>query len=107
MNKLPKLIESWEEGNTIVEIWEEVGPLPNNSNCDSMHYSLRIISKDSRKFPVLTGAIRQAKEILKRKIIANCVKLRRILTKVERRNETRNKVFNYHGHCGCRNSYFS
>ena len=81
MNKLPKLIESCEEGNTIVEIWEEVGPLPNNSNCDCMHYSLRIISKDSRKFPVFTGAVRQAKEILKRK---NNRELREIKTNFDK-----------------------
>ena len=81
MNKLPKLIESWEEGNTIVEIWEEVGPLPNNSNCGCMHYSLRIISKDSRKFPVFTGAVRQAKEILKRK---NNRELREIKTNFDK-----------------------
>ena len=81
MNKLPKLIESWEEGNTIVEIWEEVGPLPNNSNCDCMHYSLRIISKDPRKFPVFTGAVRQAKEILKRK---NNRELREIKTNFDK-----------------------
>ena len=81
MNKLPKLIESWEEGNPIVEIWEEVGPLPHNSNCECMHYSLRIISKDSRKFPVLTGAIRQAKEILKRK---NNRELREIKTNFDK-----------------------
>ena len=67
MNRLPKLIESWEDGNTTVEIWEEIGPLPNNSDCDVIHYSLRTIHKDSRKFPVLTGAIREAKGILKRK----------------------------------------
>ena len=81
MNKLPKLIESWEEGNTIVEIWEEVGPLPNNSNCDCMHYSLRIISKDSRKFPVYTGAVRQAKEILNPK---NNRELREIKTNFDK-----------------------
>ena len=81
MNKLPKLIESWEEGNTIVEIWEEIGPLPNNSNCDCMHYSLRIISKDPRKFPVFTGAVRQAKEILKRK---NNRELREIKTNFDK-----------------------
>ena len=67
MNRLPKLIESWEDGNTTVEIWENIGPLPNNSDCDVIHYSLRTIHKDSRKFPVLTGAIREAKGILKRK----------------------------------------
>ena len=81
MNKLPKFIESWEEGYPIVEIWEEVGPLPNNSNCDCMHYSLRIISKDSRKFPVLTCAVRQAKEILKRK---NNRELREIKTNFDK-----------------------
>jgi len=81
VNRLPKLIESWEEGSTTVEIWEEIGPLPNNSNCDSVHYSLRIISKDSRKFPVLTGAIRQAKEILKRK---NNRELREIKTNFDK-----------------------
>ena len=81
MNKLPKLIESWEDGSTTVEIWEEVGALPHNSDHDIMFYSLRIISKDSRKFPVLTGAIRQAKEILKRK---NNRELREIKTNFEK-----------------------
>ena len=81
MNKLPKFIESWEEGSTTVEIWEEVAALPHNSNCDTMFYTLRIISKDSRKFPVLTGAIRQAKEILKRK---NNRELREIKTNFEK-----------------------
>ena len=46
MNKLPKLVESWEDGSTTVEIWEEVGALPHNSNYDTMFYTLRIISKD-------------------------------------------------------------
>ena len=81
MNKLPKFIESWEEGSTTVEIWEEVAALPHNSNCDTMFYTLRIISKDSRKFPVLTGAIRQAKEILKRK---NNRELREIKTNFDK-----------------------
>ena len=81
MNKLPKLMESWEEGSTTVEIWEEVAALPHNPNCDTMFYTLRIISKDSRKFPVLTGAIRQAKEILKRK---NNRELREIKTNFDK-----------------------
>ena len=81
MNRLPKLVESWEDGSTTVEIWEEIGILPHNSNYNTMFYTLRIISKDSRKFPVLTGAIGQAKEILKRK---NNRELREIKTNFEK-----------------------
>ncbi len=69
MYKLPKLIETYGNGtNTIVEIWEEGGTLTNNPSCPTTFYTLKIISKDSRKFPVLTGAINEVKGILKRKI---------------------------------------
>jgi len=81
VNKVPKLVESWEDGSTTVEIWEEIGTLPHNSDYDTMFYTLRIISKDSRKFPVVTGAIRQAKEILKRK---NNRELREIKTNFDK-----------------------
>lgn len=77
MNKVPKLVESWEDGNTLVEIYEEFGALPHNSDHDTVFYSLRIISKDSRKFPVVTGAINEAKAILRRK---NHRKLHKIRT---------------------------
>tara|TARA_E500000331_G_scaffold46289_1_gene38958 strand:+ start:1153 stop:1422 length:270 start_codon:yes stop_codon:yes gene_type:complete len=67
MRKVPKLLESWESGNTIVEIYEELGTLNDKHPCDTLFYTLRIISKDSRKFPVFTAAVRQAKGILSRK----------------------------------------
>jgi len=67
MKRMPKLLETWEDGNTIVEIYEEIGTLNDNHPCDTMFYSLKIISKDSRKFPVFTAAVREAKGVLSRK----------------------------------------
>ena len=49
-----------------------------SSNAEKLY---NLISKDSRKFPVLTGAIRQAKEILKRK---NNRELREIKTNFDK-----------------------
>lgn len=67
MRRLPKLMESWTEGDVTIEIYEDLGALPNNPHCDVTSYRLKIITHDSRKFPVLTGAIKEAKKILNRK----------------------------------------
>ena len=67
MRRLPKLIETWVDKNTTIEIYEDVAPLQNNPDYDVTFYKLRIISEDSKKFPVLTGAINEAKRILHRK----------------------------------------
>ena len=64
MKRLPKLCETWVDGNTTIEIYEDVQTV---SSCDLTFYKLRIISDDSQKFPVLSGAINEAKNILKRK----------------------------------------
>ena len=57
-------MESWSEGNTTIEVYEDIRTV---SSCDLTCYTLRIISDDSRQFPVLSGAINEAKRILHRK----------------------------------------
>ena len=67
MKRLPRLMETWVSGNTTIEIYEDIAPLQNNPDYDVTFYKLRIISEDSKKFHVLTGAINEAKRILHRK----------------------------------------
>ena len=64
MKRLPKLCESWTEGNTTIEVYEDIRT---TSSCDLTFYKLRIIVDDSKQFPVLSGAINEAKRILQRK----------------------------------------
>ena len=64
MKRLPKLCETWVEGNTTIEVYEDIRTV---SSCDLTYYKLRIIVDDSKQFPVLSGAINEAKRILKRK----------------------------------------
>tara|TARA_B100001057_G_scaffold474437_1_gene540015 strand:+ start:363 stop:623 length:261 start_codon:yes stop_codon:yes gene_type:complete len=64
MRRLPKLCESWIEGNTTIEVYEDIRA---TSSCDLTYYKLRIIVDDSKQFPVLSGAINEAKRILQRK----------------------------------------
>ena len=64
MKRLPKLCESWAEGNTTIEVYEDIRTV---SSCDLTYYKLRIIVDDSKQFPVLSGAINEAKRILQRK----------------------------------------
>ena len=77
MKRIPKLVETWVDGNTTVEIYEDIGALKNNPHCEITFYKLRIIHEESRKFPVLPGAINEAKRILSRK---NHRKLQKINT---------------------------
>ena len=74
MRRQPKLMESWTEGNTTIEVYEDIRTV---SSCDLTCYTLRIISDDLRQFPVLSGAINEAKRILRRK---NYGELREIVT---------------------------
>ena len=64
MKRLPKLMETWVDGNTTIEIYEDI---KTTSSCQLTYYKLRIIIEDSKKFPVLPGAINEAKRILYRK----------------------------------------
>ena len=64
MKRLPKLCETWVDGNTTIEIYEDI---KTTSSCQLTYYKLRIIIDDSKKFPVLPGAINEAKRILHRK----------------------------------------
>ena len=64
MKRLPKLMETWIDGNTTIEIYEDI---KTTSSCQLTSYKLRIIIDDSKKFPVLPGAINEAKRILHRK----------------------------------------
>ena len=82
MRRLPKLMETWKEGNTTIEVYEDIkrvrsGALP--------VYKLRIIVDDSKKFPVLPGAINEAKRILHRK---NFGKLEKIGTEFDLRGKS-------------------
>ena len=74
MRRLPKLVEVWEDGNTTIEIYEDVQTKP---SCELTCYKLRIISEDPRQFPVVSGAVNEAKRILRRK---NYGELREIVT---------------------------
>ena len=64
MRRRPKLVEVWEDGNTTIEIYEDV---QTKTSCELTCYKLRIITEDSVQFPVLSGAINEAKRILHRK----------------------------------------
>ena len=57
-------METWIDGNTTIEIYEDI---KTTSSCQLTYYKLRIIIDDSKKFPVLPGAINEAKRILHRK----------------------------------------
>ena len=59
MKKVEKLIESWKDSNTTIEIYEKTDAQ------EITHYKLKIISCDSRRFPVLPGAVHEAKRLLK------------------------------------------
>ena len=64
MKRIPKLCESWTKDNTTIEVYEDIRT---TSSCDLTYYKLRIIVDDSKQFPVLSGAINEAKRILTRK----------------------------------------
>ena len=81
MRRQPKLMESWSEGNTTIEVYEDIRTV---SSCDLTCYTLRIISDDSRQYPVLSGAINEAKRILLRK---NHRKLQKIGTEFDLRGK--------------------
>ena len=84
MRRLPKLVETWVEGNTTIEVYEDI---TTTSSCELTCYKLRIIIDDSQKFPVQSGAVNEAKRILRRK---NHGKLEKIGTEFDLRgkNET-------------------
>ena len=67
-------METWTDGNTTIEVYEDTRV---TSSCELTFYKLRIIHEESRKFPVLPGAINEAKRILSRK---NHRKLQKINT---------------------------
>ena len=81
MKRLPKLMETWIDGNTTIEIYEDI---KTTSSCQLTFYKLRIIIDDSKKFPVLPGAINEAKRILHRK---NHGKLEKIGTEFDLRGK--------------------
>ena len=62
------------DGNTTIEVYEDI---KTTASCDLTFYKLRIIVDDSGQFPVLSGAINEAKRILRRK---NHRELREIVT---------------------------
>jgi len=64
VKRLPKLCETWMDGNTTIEVYEDI---KTTSSCELTYYKLRIIVQDSKQFPVLSGAINEAKRILLRK----------------------------------------
>ena len=64
MHRLPKLMETWTDGNTTIEVYEDTRV---TSSCELTCYKLRIISDDSKQYPVLSGAVNEAKRILARK----------------------------------------
>ena len=82
MRRLPKLMETWREGNTTIEVYEDIKRV---RSCDLTFYKLRIIVEDSKQFPVLSGAINEAKRILHRK---NHGKLEKIGTEFDLRGKS-------------------
>ena len=74
MRRRPKLLEVWEDGNTTIEIYEDV---QTKSSCELTCYKLRVITEDPRQFPVVSCAVNEAKRILRRK---NYGELREIVT---------------------------
>ena len=64
MKRLPKLCETWVDGNTTIEVYEDITTTP---SCELTCYKLRIIIDDSQKYPVQSGAVNEAKRILRRK----------------------------------------
>ena len=74
-------METWIDGNTTIEIYEDI---KTTSSCQLTFYKLRIIIDDSKKFPVLPGAINEAKRILHRK---NHGKLEKIGTEFDLRGK--------------------
>ena len=82
MRRLPKLMETWKEGNTTIEVYEDIKRV---RSCDLTFYKLRIIVDDSKQFPVLSGAINEAKRVLHRK---NHGKLEKIGTEFDLRGKS-------------------
>ena len=82
MKRLPKLMETWQEGNTTIEVYEDIKRV---RSCDLTFYKLKIIVDDSKQFPVLSGAINEAKRILHRK---NHGKLEKIGTEFDLRGKS-------------------
>ena len=84
MKRVPKLCETWVDGNTTIEVYEDI---KTTSSCELTYYKLRIIVEDSKQFPVLSGAINEAKRVLLRK---NHGKLQKIGTEFDLsgKNET-------------------
>ena len=81
MKRLPKLCETWIDGNTTIEVYEDI---KTTSSCELTYYKLRIIVEDSKQFPVLSGAINEAKRVLLRK---NHGKLQKIGTEFDLRGK--------------------
>ena len=81
MRRLPKLVETWVDGNTTIEVYEDITP---TSSCELTCYKLRIIIDDSQKYPVQSGAVNEAKRILRRK---NHGKLEKIGTEFDLRGK--------------------
>ena len=81
MKRLPKLVETWVDGNTTIEVYEDI---TTTSSCELTCYRLRIIIDDSQKFPVQSGAVNEAKRILRRK---NHGKLEKIGTEFDLRGK--------------------
>ena len=81
MKRLPKLMETWREGNTTIEVYEDIKRV---RSCDLTFYKLKIIVDDSKQFPVLSGAINEAKRVLHRK---NHGKLEKIGTEFDLRGK--------------------
>ena len=81
MKRLPKLMETWTEGNTTIEVYEDITTTP---SCELTCYKLRIIIEDSQKYPVQSGAVNEAKRILRRK---NHGKLEKIGTEFDLRGK--------------------
>ena len=82
MRRLPKLMETWKEGNTTIEVYEDIKRV---RSCDLTFYKLKIIVDDSKQFPVLSGAINEAKRVLHRK---NHGKLEKIGTEFDLRGKS-------------------
>jgi len=67
MKKLPTVVETWIHEDKTIEILRH--------DANPTYYTLRIISENSDKYPVLQGAVRAAQECLTKKLHAKLYKI--------------------------------
>lgn len=67
MKKLPIVVETWSHEDKTIEILRH--------DYNPTFYTLRIISENSERYPVLQGAVQAAQECLTKKLHAKLYKI--------------------------------